>query len=133
MLLSELSLIEVTNLRTEFRQTDAHEGSGEVNFLFGSLTFEVGAKLIADESKSVIIIQANPKAIALRDDKVTEEFSLDIAMRMVYTYPSSEVVDENFIKDNSWYFSSFLRTYFKVFADNILKQAGINGIALPFN
>jgi len=49
MLLSELSLIEVTTLRTDFRQTDAREGSGEVNFLFGSLNFEVGAKLIADE------------------------------------------------------------------------------------
>lgn len=133
MLLSELSLIEVTTLRTDFRQTDAHEGSGEVNFLFGSLNFEVGAKLIADETKSIIIIQANPKATALREDKVTEEFSLDIAMRMVYTYPSSEVVDEKFIRDNSWYFSSFLRTYFKFFAENILKQAGINGITLPFN
>jgi len=52
---------------------------------------------------------------------------------MVYTYPSSEVVDEKFIRDNSWYFSSFLRTYFKFFAENILKQAGINGITLPFN
>ena len=63
MLLSELSLIEVTTLRTDFRQTDAREGSGEVNFLFGSLNFEVGAKLIADETKSIIIIQANPKAL----------------------------------------------------------------------
>lgn len=133
MLLSEFKLIETTNLETEFKQSGSPKGQGSVDFVFGSLNLEAGKVLSSDETKSVVIVLAEPKAIGYRDDGVTEEFSLRMKMRMTYTYPSSYTLDAKFLEGNSWFFSSFLKTYFKFYAEEILKQSGIDGIKLPLN
>ncbi|WP_447875848.1 hypothetical protein [Serratia fonticola] len=132
MLLSEFKLIEVINLETEFRQGDRPKGQGKVDFAFGSMEIEAGKVLSSDGEKSVITVIAEPKATGYRDGD-TEEFMLRIKMRMAYACPSSYTLDAKFLKDSSWFFSGFLKAYFKMYADEILKQSGINGVKLPLN
>ncbi|EKK3978376.1 hypothetical protein AUN02_21875 [Cronobacter sakazakii] len=132
-MLNDFNLLEVTTLETSFKQKGHSRGQGNVDFIFGSLNIEAGAELATDSSKSVLIVLAEPQAVGFREENNEEEFSLSMKMKMVYTYPSSFTVDEKFITESSWFFSSFLRTYFKFYAEEILRQAGIDGIKLPLN
>ncbi|ECC3463690.1 hypothetical protein AA471_13550 [Salmonella enterica subsp. enterica] len=132
MQLSELRLIESVLLSADFKQAQFFHGSVEVRFTYGQITFNTEETLSSDEPISTIIIVATPKATASSEGGI-EEFSLNMSIRMVYAYPSTETVSEEFLQENSWYFASFLRTFFKFYADEILQRAGIEGIRFPLN
>ena len=133
MLLNELSLVEVTNLETHFIQSGLQQGQGTVDFDFGSLGIEAGAKLLDDPTKSILVVMAEPKAIGKKEGQTEAEFTLSIKIRLVFTYPSSYEMKESFVSTNSWYLSSQVRTYFVQYAEAILRQAGIDGIKIPLN
>ncbi|ENQ3930692.1 hypothetical protein ACEF99_002536 [Salmonella enterica subsp. enterica serovar Newport] len=132
MQLSELRLIESVLLSADFKQAQFFHGSVEMKFTFGQITFNTEETPSSDGSVSTIIIVATPKATANSEGGI-EEFSLNMSIRMVYAYPSTETVSEEFLQENSWYFASFLRTFFKFYADEILQRAGIEGIRFPLN
>lgn len=132
MQLSELRLIESVLLSADFKQAQFFHGSVEVRFTFGQITFNTEETLSSAEPISTIVIVATPKATASSEGGI-EEFSLNMSIRMVYAYPSTETVSEEFLQENSWYFASFLRTFFKFYADEILQRAGIEGIRFPLN
>lgn len=132
MLLSELQLIEASVTNSAISRLGDSYG-GEVTFEYGDLNFEAGGTLLSNPNLSVIIVHASPFADRYGPDKSTKVFSLKIDMKMVYTYPKDKTVDETFLIENTWYFSSFMKTYFKFFADTLLAQAGVSGISLPMN
>lgn len=117
----------------EFKLTPAPQGKGTVRIEYGKLNFEVGGTLTSDSTKSVIAVHGMPQIRGFKDGSTDEEFSLKIQLKMVYIYPAVEVLDENVLKENSWYFASFLKTYFKFYADGVINQSIINDIKLPFN
>lgn len=133
MILDKLNLIEVSNLETHFWMIDKPQGEGSVDVKFGQLSFEAGATLSSEIGKSAIIVSTEPKIVGVEKSDRKEAFSLSIKMKMIFSYPSEEDVNENTIKDYGWYFSSFARTHFRIFAEQILQQAGINGVSLPLN
>ncbi|EEO7838286.1 hypothetical protein G6C41_005182 [Salmonella enterica] len=132
MQLSELRLIESVLLSADFKQAQFFHGSVEMKFTFGQITFNTEETPSSDGPVSTLIIVATPKATASSEGGI-EEFSLNMSIRMVYAYPSTETVSEEFLQENSWYFASFLRTFFKFYADEILQRAGIEGIRFPLN
>lgn len=132
MQLSELTLIESVLLNADFKQAQSFQGAVEMKLTFGQITFNVKEAQSSDGSIPTIIIRATPKATASRGGGI-EEFSLNMSIRMVYTYPPTETVSKEFLHENSWYFASYLRTFFKFYADEILQRAGIEGIRLPLN
>ncbi|KMK17759.1 hypothetical protein ABW09_11980 [Pluralibacter gergoviae] len=133
MVLDKLKLIEASTLETNFRMTDKPQGEGSLEVTFGKLNFESGGNISGEEGRSAIVISAEPKVVGVDKFDGKEAFSLRIKIKMIYSYPSEEKVDEATIRECSWYFSSFTKTYFKIFADQIFQQAGITGIALPLN
>ncbi len=68
-----------------------------------------------------------------RDDMDKEDFNLTINIRMVYSYPNSAKIDENFLKRKQLVFRFYLKTYFKFYADETLSKTTINGIKLDYN
>jgi len=133
MLLNELTLIEAANIETHFNQNGLQAGQGSFEIDYGSLSIEAGGSLIADTSKSVLVVHAEPKAFGKRENHESVEFSLSIKMRLIFAYPASYEIDENFLKENSWFFSSQMKIFFKQYAESILRQSGLAGIKLPMN
>lgn len=133
MILDKLKLIDASSLELKFWMADKPQGEGSVDVTFGQLNFEAGGLLLSDDGKSAIVVFAEPKVVGKDRSTGENAFSLSIKLKMIYSYPSSETIDEQVIRDGSWYFSSFARTYFKLFAEPVLRQAGINGVSLPLN
>lgn len=133
MQLKDLKLIQVSSTKLEFEQNSHIPGKGKTKIEYGKLNFEAGGTLTQDESKLTVIVQASPQIIGLREGSEVPEFTLKMSMRMIYIYPNENVIDEKFLADNAWYFSSFLRAYFKMYAEQVLSQSPISGIKLPLN
>ncbi|MDQ2324570.1 hypothetical protein RBI98_07170 [Citrobacter koseri] len=133
MQLKDIKLIEVSTKSTIFEQNSFTSGKGKIKVEYGELNFEVGGVLVQDEKKSTVIVTATPQILGSREGSENLEFSLKISMRMIYIYSRENVMDEKFLADNAWYFSSFLRTYFKIYAEQIFNQSSISGIKLPLN
>ncbi|WP_205955185.1 hypothetical protein [Pantoea stewartii] len=133
MLLADLKLIEVCALEISFQHHIAMPGQGKIKVEYGAVEFEVGSTLVDAPENSTIIIKATPCIKGFRDDMDKEDFNLTIKIRMVYSYPNSAKIDENFLKENNWYFGSYLKTYFKFYADETLSKTTINGIKLDYN
>ncbi|WP_025122151.1 MULTISPECIES: hypothetical protein [unclassified Serratia (in: enterobacteria)] len=133
MLLSELTLIEASVVDINFAQKSLGSGDGMLKIEYGQLVFEGGGILSDDESKSTIKVTAKPSVVGGRDNFKKIDFSLKITMHMLYTYPRTVSLNESFLEENTWYFASLLRTHFKFFADDILKNTTISGVELPLN
>lgn len=133
MLLNELTLIEALNFETHFTQNGMQTGQGSFEIDYGSLNVEAGGNLLNDTSKSVLVVYAEPKALGKRENQENVEFTLSIKLRLIFSYPSSYEIDEKFVHENSWFFSSQMKIFFKQYAESILRQSGIDGIKLPFN
>lgn len=133
MFLNDLTLIEARTVRTNFIQNQEVKGSGQVTISYGSLNFEAGGVLTDDASRSVIAVMATPSVSGQSDHLIGDAFVLQMDLKMVYTYPSTETVTEDFLAENTWYFVSYLKTYFKMYAEQVLSQTGINGVTLPLN
>ncbi|EOT1756562.1 hypothetical protein ACNHYK_001256 [Citrobacter koseri] len=133
MQLKDIKLIEVSTKSTIFEQNSFTPGKGKIKVEYGKLNFEVGGVLVQNEKKSTVIVTATPQIFGSREDSEETEFSLKISMRMIYIYSHENVMDEKFLTDNAWYFSSLLRTYFKIYAEQIFNQSSISGIKLPLN
>ncbi|HDK6402123.1 TPA: hypothetical protein M4198_002788 [Klebsiella variicola] len=133
MQLKDLKLIEVSSTKVEFEQKSHIPGKGKTKIEYGQLNFEAGGTLTQNESKSTVTILASPQITGVREGSEVPEFTLKISMRMIYIYSKENVIDEKFLAENAWYFSSFLRTYFKMYAEQVFSQSSISGIKLPLN
>lgn len=132
MLLSKLQLIEASVINSSIMRIGDSYG-GDVTFEYGNLNFEAGGHLLSNPELSVIVVNASPYGYSYDSESSAKVFSLKMDIKMVYTYPKDEKIDADFLIDNTWYFSSFMKTYFKFFADTLLVQSGIKGISLPMN
>lgn len=136
MLLSDLNLIEVSARKINFEYSILVPGQGKIKVEYGELNFEAGGELTEDETKGIIRVNAFPSIKGFREIQSDPDFSLNLNIGMLYVYPKEKMQDseiESFLQENVWYFASFLRTYFKVYVDNILSTSTINGVKLPFN
>lgn len=133
MLLADIKLIEVNTRSVSFDHIVTEPGEGQIRVEYGELEFEVGGVLVGDESNSTIRIKASPAIYGFREGKAGEDFVLKIVMNMLYVYPGNQNIDEDYLRDNHWYFASMVKTHFKFYAEDILGKSSINGVQLPFN
>jgi len=133
MLLDDLKLIEAAATGISFEHHVLQSGQGKIKTEYGEIEFEGGGSLVADESKSTIHVKAAPTITGYREDAEGADFILKINMRLLYVYPSNLELTEAFLQSNSWYFGSFIRTYFKFYADGILSTTTLQGIQLAYN
>lgn len=137
MLLHDLKLIESSIVNIDFQQNVKASGQGTIKVEYGTVDFEAGGNLNGNPETTVMVLKATPCIRGFRKDveqvQGTEDFILKIEMRMIYSIDRKEKITEAFIQKNTWYFSSFLRTYFKQYADDILKHTTLNGIKLLHN
>ena len=133
MLLADIKLIEVNTRSVSFDHIVTDPGEGQIRVEYGEIEFEAGGVLVGNESNSTIRIKASPSIYGFREGKVGGDFVLKIVMNMLYVYPSNQNLDEDYLRDNHWYFASMLKTHFKFYAEDILSKSSINGVQLPFN
>lgn len=133
MLLKDIKLLEVTSLNVAFSHNATESGQGRVRTEYGDIEFEAGGTLTEDPSQSVIIVKATPSVTGFREGVEGYDFSLKISLRMIYSYPTEKKLTQEFLIDSSWYFTSLLKTYFKFYADDILRKTTIEGIKLDLN
>ncbi|WP_267369215.1 MULTISPECIES: hypothetical protein [unclassified Pantoea] len=133
MLLEELKLIEAAATGISFEHHVLQSGQGQIKIEYGEIEFEGGNSLVNDESKSTLHVKVAPSITGYREDAEGADFILKINMRLLYVYPSNQELTEEFLQKNSWYFGSFIRTYFKFYADGILSNTTLQGIQLAYN
>ncbi|EPH1426115.1 TPA: hypothetical protein QIC20_001064 [Klebsiella aerogenes] len=137
MLLQNLKLIESSAVSISFQQNVTSSGNGTVKVEYGTVDFEAGGHLTDSPETTVIALRATPCIRGFRKDiehtEGQEDFILKIEMRMLYAFDSKLKLSESFIQDNKWYFASFIRTYFKQYAEDILKNTTLHGIKLQAN
>jgi len=133
MSLAEIKLIEVVTTNVDFTHKMHSQGVGEMSVEYGDLEFQAGVSLKNNMNTHAIIVNAAPQVTGYKEGVKEFDFLLKINMRMVYTYPESITVDEQFLRENTWYFSSVLRTYFKFHADDILNKTAISSLKLALN
>ncbi|EJG2186764.1 hypothetical protein BWD41_05360 [Citrobacter braakii] len=134
MLPSDITMVESAILNVEFNQTMLTPGEGTIKVTYGALDFEVGGGVLTENpSMQSIKVSASPIAQGFRKDVEKPDFSLKIDIRMIFSYPKDEIVDEDFLKDHTWYFSSLMRVYFKFYAEDILKNTTLDGIKFACN
>lgn len=131
MLLSDISLIEATIVDVVFNQNLQFPGDGGLHVEYGELDFEAGAILSHDATKASIIVIANPKMQGFSNDNGNVIFSLNIKMRMLYSYSREHEVNEKFINENTWYFTALMKMHFKKYAEDLLNNTTLKGIDLP--
>lgn len=130
MLPNDINMVESAILNVEFNQTMLTPGEGTIKVVYGALDFEVGG---GDPSMSSIKVSASPIAQGFRKGSEKPDFSLKIDIRMIFSYPKSENLNEDFLKEYTWYFSSLMRVYFKFYAEDILKNTTLDGIKFACN
>ncbi|EMJ5321148.1 hypothetical protein ACYB9B_24010 [Klebsiella pneumoniae] len=137
MHLQDLKLIESSAVNIFFNQNVTSSGQGSIKVEYGTVEFEVGGHLTDNPETTVVALKATPCIRGFRKDiehvEGQEDFILKIEIRMLYAFDSKLELSEKFIQENSWYFSSFLRAYFRQYAEDILKNTTLNGIKLQAN
>ncbi|EMQ0190757.1 hypothetical protein L9F34_003551 [Klebsiella aerogenes] len=135
--LQELRLIEASAINITFKQNSLVKGKGSIKVDYGTVEFEAGGHLVDKPEAGVLAMRASPCIRGFQGDQEhidgKEEFFLQIEIRLVFVFDSKSEMSQDFILENSWYFSSFIRTFFKNFADDILKNTTLNGIKLQLN
>lgn len=137
MLLQDLKLIESSAVNIIFKQNVTDSGQGSVKVEYGTVDFEAGGHLTDNPESTVIALRATPCIRGFRKDiehsEGQEDFILKIEIRMLFAFDSKIKLSDTFIQENSWYFSSFLRAFFKQCAEDILKHTTLHGIKLQAN
>lgn len=133
MLLDDLKLIEACATGISFEHHVMRPGEGKIKVEYGEIEFEGGGALVEDPTKSTIHVKASPTITGYRDDAEGADFILKISMRLLFVFPKNLELTEEFLKDSSWYFGSFLKTYFKFYADDILSKTTLKGIQLAYS
>lgn len=133
MLLTDIELIEASSTDISFTHRVVAPGQGKIKVEYGELEIEVGGIPGNYPHHATIVVRATPVITGFRDEVEDYDFQLKISMRMVYLYPKENDVSESFVVQNTWYFSSFIKTYFKIYAEGVLDKTSIRDIKLPFN
>ncbi|HED2523852.1 TPA: hypothetical protein R4Y92_002608 [Klebsiella aerogenes] len=134
--LVQTKLIEVqaTNISYKHNLQPTFGGGGGINVDYGGINYEFGETYNDDPSYSAIVVTASPEVRGFRYDNDNDnEFHLKIDMRLIFVCDKSCNIDIDFVFLNEWYFSSFLRTYFKFYAEGIFEKSPFKGIKLPYN
>ncbi|EPS9204299.1 hypothetical protein ACVMY6_004628 [Klebsiella pneumoniae] len=131
---TDIKLVECSIINITFNHNPKPKGQGVVRVDYGPLSFKYGAGFGGDSSRHGVVVSAEPVVTGVRDDKADEnEFLLKIEMRMIYTYDKIPTDHVEVISNNTWYFTSLLRAYFKFYAESIMSKSSFQGVDLPYN